>query len=91
MEKEIAWVDKNYNTLAMDEIDDRYLLVIIRFMSNGGGHISFLTQDKVEALFGEADRRGLSHDYRVDVALEALNIKGMMGEMNSLFAHDHDW
>lgn len=59
MDEEIAWIDKNYNALRMDEISDIYLRNIIRYIGKGGGHADFVTLEKVIDLINEAAKRRL--------------------------------
>lgn len=71
--EDVAWVDTNYNELGMKSISDRYLLNILRFIEDGRGWTSFLTNEKIQNLFNEADRRELKHEFSVDLAM--LNIE----------------
>lgn len=64
-----AWVDRDYKYYRMDEISDRYLLNILKFLCRGGGYLSFLSQERIVNLFRESDRRGLNHEYDLSHAI----------------------
>lgn len=68
---EIAWIDVYGRKYTMDEISDEHLLNIVKFVSNGGGHPHFMTEEVIRNLFIEVDRRGFRHHpYRLDKALQ---------------------
>lgn len=71
--KETAWIDIDFNEYTMDEITDRYLLNIIKFMAKGGGYNDFLTYEKRQDLVDEAIRRGLIKD-SVDSELSGVAV-----------------
>ncbi|MGV4321181.1 hypothetical protein [Bacillus mojavensis] len=70
-----AWVDRDYKYYQMEEISDRYLLNILKFMCRGGGYTSFLSHERIENLFKEADRRGLNHGYDLSHAIMLHDMK----------------
>lgn len=56
---EYVWEDKNHNMYQMNEITDRHLANILPFLCRGGGWLDFLSGKKIEALFKEAEKRGI--------------------------------
>lgn len=70
---EAVWMSVEKKTFKLDEIDDAYLLKILEFMCHGGGFMHFLTDTKIEALFEEAEKRGLEHTF---IRKEALQMFG---------------
>lgn len=83
--EEFAWMNVNYQEFKMHEIDDRYLLNILSFLCRGGGYTDFLTDDKIEALFEEAKKRGLNHRHDVKQALQLFREKMMMEALREEF------
>lgn len=71
----IAWVDREQNELTMDQISDRYLLNILGFLERGGGYTHFLDEDKIRALFSEANKRGLKHNHDLSLAIVEIEEK----------------
>ena len=65
---EQVWKDKTGKLYTLKDIDDRYLLNIIRFLGNGGGHHMYLDEKKIKKIYKEAIKRNIE----VDVSLEAL-------------------
>lgn len=53
------WEDKDKKGLDSTQIDNRYLLNIIKFISSGGGDLSFISEDKIDDIYDEALVRGL--------------------------------
>lgn len=64
-EKDIVWCDVNNNKYTLKEIDDRYLLNILRFISRGGGYKDFLDEGKIRKLYNEANRRKIKHNLKL--------------------------
>lgn len=70
---EVAWIDRYNKEYQMRDIEDRHLLNILSFMCRGKGHVWFLTDDKINALFSEATHRGLKFKYRASAAIRAIH------------------
>lgn len=66
-----VWCDKNYKTYTLKEIDDRYLLNILKFISNGGGYTEFMSEKTITLLFNEAKKRGIKHNYELEQLISA--------------------
>lgn len=63
MNKNYVWCDRNYNYYTLEDIDDRYLLNILKFISNGGGYVYNINANNIRSLYEEASRRNLKHNY----------------------------
>lgn len=70
---EAVWMNVEQKRFMMNEIDDAYLLKILEFMCHGGGFMHFLTESKINALFDEAEKRGIKHTF---IRLDALQMFG---------------
>lgn len=68
-EEDIFWVDGFGNELKKEEIDNRWLYNILRFLVNGGGYVDFLDEDKIREIFKEAKARGIKHNFKVKDAI----------------------
>lgn len=73
MEKNYVWQDINYRKYKLQEIDDRYLYNILKFISNGGGNIEFLDDAKIETLFNEAQKRKIKHNFTLEQLISAFH------------------
>lgn len=69
------WYDCNFKAYTLQDIDDRYLLNILNFISRGGGHIYLMTEKNIELLFNEANRRKLKHNHTLEQLKEAYRYK----------------
>lgn len=70
-----VWYDVNYNAYTLQDIDDRYLLNILNFISKGGGYTELMTEKNIEKLFKEANRRKLKHNHTLKQLKEAFREK----------------
>ena len=75
MKKDYVWQDVNGNKYELKDIDDKYLLNILRFIKNGGGYIAFLDDEKIEKLYNEAIRRKLKIKYKLKMLIDAFHEK----------------
>lgn len=75
MNKEKVWKDINHSKLSLNEISDKYLLNILKFVEKGRGHVDYLNEDRIRKLFKEADDRKLKHSCDVNKAIGAINAK----------------
>jgi hypothetical protein len=91
VEKETAWIDRNYKHYHMSEIEDGHLINILGFMTRGGGYAHFLTNSKIKALFNEANKRGLSHEHSLNKAIEMREEKDFITEMDRIGFHEEDF
>lgn len=57
--KKVFWIDENNNKYKSDEISDEYLLIIIKYISMGGGYLFFLNERVIDDIYDEALIRGL--------------------------------
>lgn len=85
VEEESAWMNVNYDEFKMNEIDDKYLINILSFLCRGGGFTDFLTDEKIEALFEEANKRGMKHHHDVKKALEIFRDRVLMDHLREEF------
>lgn len=58
-DKEIFWIDKNYQEYTVDQIDDIYLWNIAMGLKKGLGHRDFVTAQVIFNVFDECVNRGL--------------------------------
>lgn len=65
------WLDEN----PLPDIDDRYLLNILNFISKGGGYTELMTEKNIELLFNEANKRKLKHKHALKQLKEAFREK----------------
>lgn len=72
---EIAWIDGSGKKYRIEDITDRHLINILRFVCDGGGYITFLNERNIKRLFDEAKRRRLKHNYKVQDAIHAYYSK----------------
>jgi hypothetical protein len=72
---ETVWVDINGKEDAIEEIDDRYLLNILKFISRGGGYTCFMSDEIITKLYKEADRRKLKHSLKLKDLTIAFHTK----------------
>lgn len=75
MEDKYVWVDREYNHYTIEQISDRYLKNILRFICNGGGHLEYLDEDKITRLFAEAEVRKIQHRHKLKDAIQAYQDK----------------
>lgn len=90
MSVEYDWVDGEYNKLTVNQISDRYLKNILRFLCNGGGYHDYLDEDKITKLFNEADKREIKHPYKLKDAIHAyrdIEIYEELSYMHFGFGH----
>ena len=80
-----VWEDINGNFYAIDDIDNRYLFNILRFISNGGGYVDFLDDDKIAKLFNEANKRKIKHSFTLQ------QLKNAFHDKLSLWAQQPSW
>ena len=76
----VIWVDRQGNHLVTDEISDRYLINILKFVSSGRGHLWFLDENIIDSLFKEADKRNIKHDARKEEAIIHLRLRKLQEE-----------
>lgn len=60
-----VWCDINGKKYILQEIDDRYLLNILKFIARGGGYTDFLSEEKIKKLYNEATRRNIKHNLKL--------------------------
>lgn len=89
-DNEVAWIDKDKREYRMRDIQDSHLLNILRFICRGNGDPSFVTDDRIRALFDEADRRKLKHFSNLSVAIRAMRDKREMSLIHELFLFGED-
>lgn len=70
--EDYVWEDINGNFYTLQDIDDRYLLNILRFIRKGGGYIDFLDEDKIKKLYEEARKRKLKFNILLDELINAF-------------------
>lgn len=75
MVKDYVWQDINGNKYELEDIDNRYLLNILRFIQKGGGNISFLDDRKIKKLYNEAIKRKLNIEYPLIMLIKAFHEK----------------
>ena len=75
MRKDKVWCDINGNEYTLEEIDNKYLFNILRFISNGGGYVDFLDDSKIEKLYNEANRRKINHKFKLEDLINAFHEK----------------
>lgn len=92
MRTERAWIDREGKSYTMDEISNKHLLNILRFMCNGGGYTYFLSKERIKDLFNEADRRRLTHRSCLTGAINSIEIKGLKEYHDEqILGDDNDW
>jgi len=72
---EYVWADINGKCYTIDEIDDRYLLNILKFIARGGGYTDFLDDDRIKKLYYEAKKRKIKHGLKLAELQSALAFK----------------
>lgn len=82
-EKDYVWCDRDYNYYTLEEIDDKYLLNILKFLSNGGGYSSKLSEEKIRKLFNEAKKRKLKCNYKLNDLINTFHQKCYYEEIRS--------
>lgn len=80
----VLWQDRQRNYLSANMISDRYLLNILRFICNGGGYYSFLSEQVIDNLFAEADKRELKHSFNKNDAIFHYRFKGLDNDMDTM-------
>lgn len=75
LKDEYVWCDRNHRYWTLKEIDDRYLLNILRFISNGGGYTEAMNEKNITALFKEANKRKLKHNLKLKDLIIAFHTK----------------
>ena len=70
-----VWYDVNLKAYTLQDIDDRYLLNILNFISRGGGYTDLMTEKNIELLFNEANKRKLKHKHTLKQLKEAFREK----------------
>lgn len=88
MNTDTVWIDKDYNTYSVEQISDRYLKNILRFICNGGGHVGMMNEQQIKTLFDEAEKRGIKHPYRLHSAIDAYHTKGILDEVIYFTIHE---
>jgi len=86
--KNIAWVDRDYNKYTLEEISNRYLMNILRFLCRGGGYTDYLDKDKIQTLFDEAEKRGIKHTIDIKDAFDAFETKILGETLNEMWLID---
>lgn len=66
--KDIVWVDIDYNYYTLKELSDNYLLNILKYLQRGKGYLHLVEKRDIRKLFNEAKRRNLilSNDITLD-------------------------
>ena len=75
MRKDYVWKDIKGNKYELKDIDDKYLLNILKFIKNGGGYVSFLDDEKIEKLYEEAIIRKLKIEYKLKMLIDSFHEK----------------
>lgn len=75
MNNEVAWIDAGYKRYHMKEIEDSHLRNILQFVERGKGWAHFLQDDKIDALFSEAELRDIKHEHSISIAKTRLQAK----------------
>lgn len=57
----LVWEDIHCKQYTLQDLDDRYLANIVKFIAKGGGSISFLDENKIKKLHQEAVARGIKN------------------------------
>jgi hypothetical protein len=70
-----VWYDCNFKGYTLQDIDDRYLLNILNFISRGGGHADLMSENNIKKLFNEANKRKLKHNHTLEQLKEAYRDK----------------
>ena len=70
-----VWEDIEGNFYALQDIDDRYLYNILRFISRGGGYVDFLDDEKITALYNEAKKRKIKHNFKLECLIDRFHEK----------------
>lgn len=73
--RETVWVDINGKEYSIEEINDRYLLNILKFISRGGGYTYFMSDEMITKLYKEANRRKLKHSLKLKDLIIAFHTK----------------
>jgi hypothetical protein len=58
-------MNRDRKVLSSDQIDDSYLISIVRFLCRGGGYVDFVTDKVIDRVFGEIAKRRLADDARL--------------------------
>lgn len=72
---EYVWADVNGKCYTINDIDDRYLLNILKFIARGGGYTDFLNNDRIKKIYYEAKKRNIKHKFSLAELQGAINFK----------------